>query len=115
MSDAPSDVAFSVTGDPVIAGRCTAALREVIDPETALSILDLGLVYGMRVDDTQVHVTVTMTSAACPMADMIMSDIEHQLSEACAGTREVVVQLCWSPEWTPERMSARGRSAMGWE
>lgn len=91
-----------------------AALRRVVDPELALGIVDVGLVYGVSVDDRRVHVVVTMTSAACPVADVILEDIEHELDGALPEGLCIEVELAWEPPWTTARMSERAKSFMGW-
>jgi len=91
-----------------------AALRRVVDPEVALGIVDVGLVYGVSVDDERVHVVVTMTSAACPVVDVILEDIEHELDGAVPEALRIEVELAWEPAWTTARMSERAKSFMGW-
>lgn len=92
--------------DPVL-----KALTGVVDPEFALTIVDLGLVVDVRIDDERLHVALTMTSAACPVADLIVDDAADAL-QPLAGERAVDVELVWTPEWTPERMSERARRFM---
>ena len=91
-----------------------AALRRVVDPETALNIVDLGLVYDAAVDDHTVSVRLTMTSAACPVAELIVEEAQQELVQAYPR-HEVKVDLCWKPPWTPASMTERGRALMGWD
>ena len=63
----------------------TAALRRVVDPEVAMNIVDVGLVYGVTVEAERVHVRVTMTSAACPVADVIIE--RHRAASSTAWCR----------------------------
>ena len=91
-----------------------AALRRVVDPETALDIVALGLVYGIDVAGSEVKLRLTMTSAACPVSELIMEEARREVSQALPEM-SVSVELCWDPPWTPERMSASAREAMGWE
>jgi metal-sulfur cluster biosynthetic enzyme len=111
MSQAP----FPYAGDPELRLPIENALRGVIDPEMSLNIVELGLVYGVRVEADAVHVSVTMTSAACPVAELIVDDIGQGLRDVLGAERDVRVDLCWEPPWTPERMSAKARFAMGWD
>lgn len=104
---------FDYEGDPALQPAVEAALERVIDPEMALGILDIGLVYRVRVEPQAVHVLMTMTSAACPMGDLIVDDVREQLARALPA-REVAVELCWEPAWSPERLSERARHLMGW-
>jgi metal-sulfur cluster biosynthetic enzyme len=55
-----------------------------------------------------------MTSAACPVVDVILEDIEHQLDDVAPEGMGIEIELVWSPVWTPERISARAREFMGW-
>jgi metal-sulfur cluster biosynthetic enzyme len=90
------------------------ALERVVDPEVALNIVDVGLVYGVIVKDNRIDVNVTMTSAACPVTDIIVEDIETQLDAALPADMLIHVELVWEPPWTPERMSDQARGFMGW-
>jgi metal-sulfur cluster biosynthetic enzyme len=90
------------------------ALRLVMDPEAGMNIVDLGLVYGIDVGDAGVHVQLTMTSAACPMADMIFDDAYAALEGALPRSTPVEIEMVWDPPWTPDRMSDLARDRFGW-
>ena len=90
------------------------ALTRVVDPEVAMSIVDVGLVYGVTVTDEKVHVLLTMTSAACPVTDVIKEEVEGELDRLAPPELLVHVELVWDPPWTMDRMSARARRFMGW-
>ena len=90
------------------------ALRRVVDPEVAMTIVDVGLVYGVGVSDQTVSVTKTMTLAACPVADVIVEDVESELNRVVPEDLKIHVELVWQPAWTAERMSARAKGFMGW-
>lgn len=90
--------------------RSTAALREVIDPEIGINIVDLGLVYGIVVSPVgDVHVALTMTTAACPLGEHIVRDAERRLYDAAL---RATVELVWDPPWGPERMLPAARAAL---
>jgi metal-sulfur cluster biosynthetic enzyme len=90
------------------------ALRGVEDPEAGMNIVDLGLVYTIEVSSAAVTVEMTMTTAACPMSDLIVEQAQDAVTAVVpAGTR-VDVRLVWDPPWTPERMSGVARQAFGW-
>lgn len=91
-----------------------AALHQVVDPEVAMSIVDVGLVYGLRLDDERAHLRLTMTSAACPVIDVIVDEAILELEKVLPPQIQVEVELVWEPPWTPERMSARAKAFMGW-
>jgi len=89
------------------------ALREVIDPEIGMNVVDLGLVYGVQIEDAHVRIQLTMTSPACPLGDMIADDA---MAKVRAHTKEPVlveVELVWDPPWNPGMMSADARRALG--
>ncbi len=88
------------------------ALRKVKDPELNLNIVDLGLVYDVRVDDAVVQIDMTLTSPGCPAGPQIMTDIERAV-RAMAGVDDVVLNLIWTPFWTPDRIEPRVRAYMG--
>jgi metal-sulfur cluster biosynthetic enzyme len=104
LYDGPQDLL------PVIA----TALERVVDPEMAMNIVDLGLVYGVVVKDQRLDVNVTMTSVACPVTDVIVEDIENVLDQAMPADLLIHVELVWEPPWSPERMSDTARGFMGW-
>ena len=109
-----TEVRFPYEGPPELLPVITAALERVVDPEVAMNIVDVGLVYGVQVAGGRVDVTVTMTSAACPVADVIVEDIEFQLDQALPGELRIHVELVWEPPWSAQRMSAKARLFMGW-
>lgn len=88
------------------------ALRRVKDPELNLNIVDLGLVYDVRVEGSDVTVDMSLTSPGCPSGPEIMADAEKAL-KALPGIGAVTVNLVWSPFWTPERIEPRVRAYMG--
>ena len=90
------------------------ALRSVIDPEVAMNILDVGLVYRITVDERKLHLQVTMTSAACPVADVILEDIESALEHEMPPEIQIEVEVVWEPPWTSDNMSDEAKRFMGW-
>ena len=89
-------------------------LRQVIDPEVGVNIVDLGLVY--RIDSAPDHLLIemTMTSPACPMGEMIMDDVHAALAKALPETCVPEVRLVWEPPWSPELMSKGTKLHFGW-
>ena len=81
------------------------ALRPVSDPEIGLSIVDLGLIYGIDVDNNDVNVRMTLTSPACPLGPEIMNDVKSTL-EQLPFVKKVNVELVWSPRWDPRVMAS---------
>lgn len=90
------------------------ALRRVDDPEAGMNIVDLGLVYGIEIDAAAIRVDVTMTTAACPMADMIVEDTRAAIEVIAPPGTTIDVRLVWDPPWTPDRMSDIAKTHFGW-
>lgn len=90
------------------------ALRAVDDPEAGMNIVDLGLVYGIEIGERAVRVDVTMTTAACPMADLIVDQTRDAIRALVPEDAEVDVRLVWDPPWTPDKMSGIAREHFGW-
>ncbi len=90
------------------------ALREVEDPEAGMNIVDLGLVYGVEVRDGAIAIDLTMTTAACPMTDMIAGQVHDAVAAIAPAGTTIAVELVWDPPWTPDRMSGIAREHFGW-
>ena len=101
----PADSALSVD-------LVKLALRRVKDPELNLNIVDLGLIYDIRVDGNDVNVDMSLTSPGCPSGAEIMGDAEKQL-KTLEGVGATSINLVWSPMWTPERIEPRVRAYLG--
>lgn len=101
--------------NPIDEDQLRDALRQVLDPEAGMNIVDLGLVYGIQVsDEAGVQVQITMTSAACPMAEMLVDEVHAAIEALLPPGTAVQVDLVWEPPWTPERMSGFAREHFGW-
>lgn len=94
--------------------RLREALRAVLDPEVGVNIVDLGLVYRLAAQAAAIEVELTMTSAACPLAEVVVEDARAALAQAAPG-REIRIRLVWEPPWEPSMMSERARRTLGWE
>jgi len=88
-----------------------AALSEVVDPEWPVSIVDLGLVYGIAVDQGAVTLTLTFTATACPCMEMIQEDIRERLLRI-PGIRDVRIVVTWDPPWSKDRLTETGRERL---
>jgi len=97
--------------------RVWRALYEVPDPEFPISLVDLGLVYGVDVDASgtkggaRVTAAITLTATACPCVEFIKWDVRDRLLQE-DGVSEVDVRITWDPPWTTDRISDRGREAL---
>lgn len=88
--------------------RLWDALREVDDPEIPISLVDLGLVYRVRLEGTAAEVDLTFTATACPCMAFIRQDIEERLLRE-EGIESVRIHEVWDPPWTRERITPEGR------
>lgn len=88
------------------------ALRRVKDPELNLNIVDLGLVYAIRVQGTEVQVDMSLTTPACPSGPDIVSNATQELQDI-EGVTKADVNIVWSPPWTPDRIEPRVRVYLG--
>jgi metal-sulfur cluster biosynthetic enzyme len=111
MNQQPAD-AVAPDQDSITVEQAKLALRKVKDPELGLNIVDLGLVYEIVIDGSDIHVDMTLTSPGCPAGPQIMTDAERAL-QALPGVGDVELNLVWSPFWTPERIEPRVRAYMG--
>ncbi len=90
------------------------ALRDVIDPELGVNIVDLGLVYSVEVDAKGVRVAMTMTSPACPMGSYLCEQAEAAVRRWLPEVAAVEVVLVEEPPWTAAMMSEEARNLLGW-
>lgn len=80
-------------------------LRTIVDPELGISVVDLGLIYEVKVEDNNVNIKMTLTSPACPVGAVIQGQC-HQAAKKLPWVKEVNVQLVWSPRWDPKTMAS---------
>ena len=88
--------------------QVTEALREVFDPELGMSVVDLGLIYGIEVDGGRVRVEMTLTTQRCPLHDS-MAEWVRQAVGRVPGVEDVAVALTFEPPWTPDRIGQGAR------
>jgi metal-sulfur cluster biosynthetic enzyme len=88
-------------------------LRNILDPELRLSIVDLGLIYRVDVHEDRIEVDYTLTTPGCPEGPQIELEIEETLKDL-TDIDEVRVNLVWEPLWSPQRMSEELRLSMGY-
>jgi metal-sulfur cluster biosynthetic enzyme len=88
------------------------ALKQIYDPEVGINIVDMGLIYGLDIDDHKVGVTMTLTSPGCPAGPQILSQVDSYL-KALEGVDDVDIQVVWSPPWSPDMLSADGKDQLG--
>jgi metal-sulfur cluster biosynthetic enzyme len=88
------------------------ALSNVIDPELGLDFVELGLIYGVEIDDGHVHVTFTLTTPGCPIGPQVTEQIDEFVGEL-DGVKTVESEMVFTPPWSPERMSEDAKFALG--
>jgi metal-sulfur cluster biosynthetic enzyme len=88
------------------------ALRQVIDPELGINIVDLGLVYGVAIEEARVRVAMTMTSPACPMGDYLKDLVDFTVKSRIPEIDAIEIDLVFEPPWSAEMMSAEGRQQL---
>ncbi len=90
------------------------ALREVIDPEIGVNVVDLGLVYSVDVQGKEVRVAMTMTTPACPLHEYISESAKTAIRRHLPDVERVDVEIVWDPPWSPAMMSADAKRQLGW-
>ena len=89
------------------------ALRQVLDPEIGVNIVDLGLVYRIEVDGARVRIAMTMTSPACPLADYLKELVTSAIVDRVPDVADVDIVVEWDPPWDPDMMSDEARRQIG--
>ena len=87
------------------------ALRDVMDPEIPISVVDMGLIVDLKQHDGSVDLKLTFTAMGCPAMDFIMDDIRTRLLQE-PGVRQVNIEIVWDPVWTKARLSEEGIEIM---
>ena len=106
------DVVPAAEASTVDDAALTDALRQVIDPDLMINIIDLGLVYSINHTDRQVVILMTLTSPACPNGPQIMSEAKRSL-ERLDGVEAAEIKLTMDPAWSPDRMTDEARDELG--
>jgi metal-sulfur cluster biosynthetic enzyme len=111
-TEAATAAAQAPASKPPSVDQVKMALRKVKDPELNLNIVDLGLVYEISVDGSDVQIDMTLTSPGCPAGPEIMGDVERTV-KAMPGVSNLTLNLVWQPFWSPDRIEPRVRNYMG--
>ena len=112
LKQKPQDVPAGEPGG-ALHGAVIAALKEIYDPEIPVNIYDLGLIYGVDVDDeADVTVTMTLTTPHCPVAETMPGEVELRAASV-PGVRDAEVNLVWDPPWGPDKMTDEARLELG--
>ena len=102
----------SMAGTTITADDVQEALRNVYDPEIPLNVLDLGLIYDIKVDEGNVFVQMTLTAPGCGMGPMIAMQAEWAISEL-EGVEDVEVEMTFDPPWSPDLITEEGKKFLG--
>jgi len=87
----------------------TEAMKDVVDPELGINVVDLGLLYGVHLEQSNVVLDMTLTSAACPLTDVI----QDQTNSALEGlASDVAINWVWMPPWGPDKITPDGREQL---
>jgi len=101
------------SSDDEIREEAWVRLGYVDDPELAIDLVNLGLIYDLRVEEGDVRVEMSLTTPGCPLSDSMPAAVERALA-AIPGVGKIEVNLVWEPRWEPERMSAVAKRGLGW-
>jgi len=108
MSETPT--ATPGTAGPATVVDVEEALRDVVDPELGINVVDLGLIYGITIDqNNQAIIDMTLTSAACPLTDVIEDQANTALDGLVDGMR---INWVWMPPWGPDKITDEGREQL---
>ena len=92
--------------------QITKTLKGTVDPEIGLNIVDLGLIYGIAVSESNdINLKITMTSPMCPVTSIILADVQLRL-EHLEGVGKVNIDLVWDPAWIPEMITEEARISL---
>lgn len=99
-------MAETLTADNVM-----AALRNCYDPEIPVNIVDLGLIYGVAIEEDNVKVRMTLTTVGCPAHAYLMHQVQTEI-EKIPGVKKAEVEIVWEPPWTPDKMNPEARKRL---
>ena len=90
------------------------SLKQCMDPEIPINVVDMGLIYGVNItDENKVDIKMTMTTRGCPLHDTLVSDVKRYVNKV-PGVSDVNVEIVWEPAWTPEKMSDEGKKLINY-
>ena len=90
------------------------SLKQCMDPEIPINVVDMGLIYGVNVNaDNKIDIKMTMTTRGCPLHDTLVSDVKRYVNKV-PGVNGVNVEIVWEPVWTPEKMSEAGKKLINY-
>ncbi len=90
------------------------ALREVLDPEIGVNVVDLGLVYGAEMQGNTARIAMTMTTPACPLHEYLSETARTAVQRHLPQIEHIDIQIVWDPPWSPAMMSDEAKRQLGW-
>jgi metal-sulfur cluster biosynthetic enzyme len=100
--------------DSVTKEKVLDALRQVNDPELGINLVDLGLIYDVEIEQSNVQIDMTLTTPGCPMHSFIARQAWQAVNNM-PGVADAKIRIVWEPRWTPDRLSPAARTQLGWE
>lgn len=88
-------------------------LEDVMDPELNISVVDLGLIYGVELKDSQVKIIMTLTSIGCPLFSIMENLIKSKVQKLGFKEKNIEIELTFDPPWSMDRMTERGKAILG--
>jgi FeS assembly SUF system protein len=108
----PNEVAEEILDTTIDKEAIYEKMRECYDPEIPVNIVDLGLIYALKVAGSTVSITMTLTAIGCPVGPEVMAEVEGRVREV-PGVEQCDVTLTFDPPWTTDRMSEDARWELG--
>ena len=108
----PENCGYGIISLMVSQEQVIEKLRECLDPELGVNIVDLGLVYGVNIEGSKVNVLMTLTTPGCPLDSYFTQNITSKL-KTVKGISDVSVELTFEPPWGPSKMSEESRDLLG--
>lgn len=96
---------------PITEERIYNALRQIIDPELGINIVDLGLIYDVQIQGGEVAIRMTLTTRGCPLHESFVQAVERAIREL-AGVTAAHAEVVWEPRWNPDMISPQGKQAL---
>ena len=111
MTDAAPETDTAPEADVQLLDDLEEAMRDVVDPELGINVVDLGLVYGITVEDDIALLDMTLTSAACPLTDVIEDQSRNALVRS-GLVEDIKINWVWVPPWGPDKITDDGREQL---
>lgn len=88
-------------------------LKEVLDPEIGISLVDLGLIYDVKLNKNKIYITMTLTTVGCPLYSLIEQDIKNKIKELGFKEKDIEIKLVFDPPWSMDKLSKKAKKLLG--